>query len=256
MGCKHCFATEINNGECENSIDEVMNSIQKEKDEFEIIYVSHYKENFTDQELGIELCKRLFEKYKKDICITSRSVLNDEGIQKIISLNHAMSEQNCRIFWCESIPALQSAGITENLNKIPTPEDRLTFLGKLKDAGICAIITVRPLFPSRVIGTDEINKLLELSVGKVDAVITGGLILTDSIEKRLGLNTKNWKFYECNQSAYLIGSGIEKARYVDVDDEVKNLKSKCNELGLPFFLHSTEAINNLKSHERGLLMQD
>lgn len=249
LGCKHCFAAEQTDGVCNDSVADVMNSITKEPNEFDIIYVSHYKENFVDENVGLELCEKLYDKYQKDLCITSRCVLSEINIRRLKLLNEKMEKNGNHIYWCESVPALESAGITENLNMLPSPRSRIDFLAKLKSMGIYSIVTVRPLFPSSVVETDEINKLLELVHENVDAVITGGLVLTNFIADRLNLDTRGWKFYEQNKSAYLIGAIADQARFVNVDEEIKAMRSKCHELGLPFFSHSTEVIQYLKTVE-------
>ena len=59
-----------------------------------------------------------------------------------------------------------------------------------------------------------------MAIGNVDAIITGGLITTEEIDKRLGLNYENWKYLEGNDSAYLVEAISDKARFVDVREEI------------------------------------
>lgn len=101
------------------------------------------------------------------------------------------------------------------------------------------------LFPSEVIPNEEIKRLIEMAIGNVDAIITGGLITTEEIEKRLVLNYENWKYLEGNDSAYLVGAISGKARFVDVRDEIMSLRNCCEVCEIPFFEHSLQAINYL-----------
>ena len=158
-----------------------------------------------------------------------------------------MKRCNKHIYWCESVPALQSASIMEDLNKVPSPQERIKFLGKLKDGGIYSILTVRPLFPSVVVTYDEIDELVRLASNNIDAVITGGLITTDAIDRRLGINQEGWNYLEGNDSAYLVGAIGKNARFVDVRKEISHLRRCCDLYGVKFFEHSMQAINYLIS---------
>lgn len=239
LNCKHCFALEQEE-EGFSSMDEVIESISDKN--FDIIYVSHLKENFVNPEEGVCFCERLFERYRKDICVTSRCVLTDVFIQRLSRLNAAMKEQGHRLFWCESIPALESAALTEDLSKIPTPHERINFLEKLENAGITTIMSVRPLFPSSSISKNEIGRLIEYAKNCVSAVITGGLIVTPQIEKRFSIDTQNWEYSE-NNSDYLVGVIKNNAKFVDVNKELTVLSDCCKKNSIPFFLHSMQAIN-------------
>lgn len=243
LNCKHCFALEQENEYMRNDVDAIVDSLDDK--EFDIIYVSHNKENFWHAIDGVELCEKLYARYRKDMCITSRCVLDNEMFNRMVMLNNTMKNQGKRIFWCESVPALESASIIEDLNKVPSPEKRIDFLGRLRANDIYAILSIRPLFPSEVIPNEEIKRLIEMAIGNVDAIITGGLITTEEIEKRLVLNYENWKYLEGNDSAYLVGAISGKARFVDVRDEIMSLRNCCEVCEIPFFEHSLQAINYL-----------
>lgn len=245
MNCRHCFALEQEDEFNKNDISKIVDSLVDK--EFDIIYVSHNKENFTNAEDGVKLCEKLYEKYNKDLCVTSRCILNNEMLSRVVRLNEKMKKNKKRIYWCESVPALTSASIIEDLKKLPLPEERIRFLGRLKINDIYSILTVRPLFPSVVIPDSEIAELISMASDKVDAVITGGLITTEAIDRRLDLKQVEWKYLENNDSAYLVGAISEKARFVDVRKEVVHLKECCNLHGVKFFEHSLQAINYLSN---------
>lgn len=243
MNCKHCFALEQENNLESNDVEMVVDSL-KDK-EFDIIYVSHNKENFFKPEDGLRLCERLYETYKKDLCVTSRCVLENETFEKLVLLNKKMKSKGKRIYWCASVPAMESASIMEDLSKVPSPKERIEFLHKLKTNGICSILSVRPMFPNSVIPDEEICNLIKQSAQSVHAVITGGLITTAEIDKRLGLIQTNWKYSPNNDSDYLVGAIGKEARFVDVEDEILHLKKCCDLYGVAFFAHSMQAINYL-----------
>lgn len=243
MNCKHCFALEQESNYAANDVNAIVDSLAKE--DFDIIYVSHNKENFLYADDGVALCEKLFDRYGRDLCVTSRCVLNDEMLHRMAQLNRKMKKQDKQIFWCESAPALKSTSLMEDLGKVPSPEERICFLGRLRDNDICSILSVRPLFPSAVIPDDEIEELVKMASNKADAVITGGLITTAEIDQRLGLNREGWKYLDGNDSAYLVGAIGVEARFVDVRNEIYHLKDCCGLYGIKFFEHSLQAINAL-----------
>lgn len=243
MNCKHCFALEMEDVYKKNDIDGVVNEIAGM--DFDIIYVSHNKENFYNSNEGIGLCEKLYDRYGKDLCITSRCVLTDNMIDRLEKLDRLMKGDGKRIFWCESIPALESASLTEDLNMVPEPLKRLHFIGELKKRGICTMMSVRPLFPCTIISNEEIHRLIKAALHNVDAIITGGLITTEEIDKRLNMNQETWDYLDNNESDYLVGAVKDNAKFVDVRKEIQHLKNCCDEFGIRFFEHSLQAVNSL-----------
>lgn len=245
MNCKHCFALEQEKDFQLNDVDSVVNSLEHEN--FDIIYVSHNKENFYKPWEGVELCEKLYYKYRKDLCITSRCVLDDNSFDRMVRLNDTMKKEGHDMFWCISIPALERAYVTEDFSKVPSPQERISFLEKIKLANIYSILTIRPLFPEQIISHEEIKNLLDLVQNCIDVVITGGLVVTDYILERLCIESQDLQYYEGNESQYLVGAISENARFVDVHKEKDMLRKYCEKLNIVFFEHSMEAINYLKS---------
>ncbi len=251
LGCKHCFAIEQEPDVEKNDIDSVVKSIEKE--EFDVIYVSHNRENFLNANDGIELCKQLYKKYKKSIVVISRMILSEKDVDKIVRLNEEMKKEGKELFWMESVCALNSASITEDLKCIPSPNDRIDFLGTLNKKGIHTILAIRPLFPSSVVPASEINGLVRRAKGKVDAITSGGIILTESIKARLSIDTSNWERLKYNTSDYLVGA-VNDAEYIDVSNELDNLVKQCLKNRIPLFEHSMMAINAISDSKASKAM--
>lgn len=243
MGCKHCFAHDVQT-ENFNDIEEIVRSIDGK--DFDVIYVSHNYENFFDAKQGISLCEELYSTYKKDICVTTRCVLSGADLQRIKKLNEVMSANNNSLTFCISIPALDSYKIMENVEYVLTPQARIDFAKLLKKIGIRSLITIRPLFPNHIVPSDEIKKIVDLAGNDVDGFLTGGLVVTDNIIQRLGIDKEFLSFISDEKTEYL--NGIDgDFLHVDVNKEIDELQQYCIYKKVPFFRHSMEALNYFES---------
>lgn len=243
LKCKHCFAEEIVNDEKENEVEDVVNSLESK--DFDVIYVSHFKENFYNPNKGVSLCEELYNKYHCDICVTTRCILTMGALNRIKKLNNTMNNNGHKLTFCVSIPAYDSYNKFENVDLVPTPQQRIEFAGQLSDSNITSIVTVRPMFPSSIVPKSEIHKIIDNCVNKVDAILTGGLYISDNILNCLNLKADDLCYLENVDSEYLIGvEGNFKA--VNVDDEIYDLEMYCKEKNIPFFKHSMDALNYFK----------
>lgn len=244
MDCKHCFAREITDeNEEENDIEDIINDLKSKK--FDVVYVSHYKENFYNAEKGVCLCEKIYDEFNCDICVITRCILTSELLVRISNLNDKMKLRGNKLTFCISIPAYDSYAKFEKSKIVPTPQQRIDFAGQLKDSSITTIVTIRPMFPSSIVPTSEIYKIVDNCANKVDAILTGGLYVSDSIIKCLNINKEEIEFLHEVESEYLVG--VEKKfKAVDVEAEINSLKKYCQERGIPFFKHSMDALNYFK----------
>lgn len=244
LKCKHCFACEIvDEDEKEDEIQDVVDSLTGKR--FDVVYVSHYKENFYNPQKGIELCEEIYKKYKCDICVTTRCILTSDLLLRVNELNDNMRENGNKLTFCISIPAYDSYNLFENDIIVPTPQQRIDFAGQLKNSGVTTIVTIRPMFPSLIVPNSEVCKIVDNCAGKVDAILTGGLYVSDNIIERLNISEDNLPYLENTDSEYLIG--VEKKfKAVNVNAEIDTLRDYCRKRDIPFFKHSMDALNYFK----------
>lgn len=246
LNCKHCFTKEIvSENETENDISDIINQLSDKV--FDVVYVSHYKENFFDPNKGVALCEKIFEAYHCDICVTTRCVLTGGPLARIKQLNKKMKENGNNLSFCISIPALESFEKIEDVDIIATPNQRIDFAGQLKGLGIASFVTIRPLFPANFISTSEIHRIVDECAGKVNGILTGGLSATDSILVDLQIARDSITYLGKTESEYLIGVNMGKDFFaVDVNEEIQDLEVYCKGKNIPFFKHSMEALNYFK----------
>lgn len=244
LHCKHCYTYELQKTKKQRNMKEIVSDISGKQ--FDIIYVSQSYENFQSGEEGIALCKALYECYKKDIFIITRSELKETILNQMQELNKEMNRNGHCLFLAVSVCADESYGITETIDLCPAPEIRLENLKKAHERGIKTLLLVRPVFPDTVIPVKECIQLIEKSKNYISAVVSSGLIVTKRIEERLDLKDKNVKYLANGDSEYLADLDRENVRYLDVKEELKAIESYCQKSQIPFFLHSMPALNYVK----------
>lgn len=242
--CKHCYTFGLNESVKNTSIQDIVDSLEGK--DFDVIYVSHNKENFLNPSEGIKLCEELYKKYGKDMIAITRNVFNDEELDKLAELSKKMKENDKMFFLAVSIPAKESINITEGNGLIPTPSDRLDFLKRANSKGIKTILVIRPLYPNHIIPVKEALDLIDESYHFIDCVLASGLAVNKSVLSQLNMTEDQFKYLDGDNSNYLIGAVSGDTKYIDVSEELSKIKDKCNTLNIPFFDHSLSAINFLK----------
>lgn len=244
MNCKHCYTYELDKKNLFRTSEQLVESLKDKK--FDIIYVSQSFENFSNEKDGISLCQQLYNAYKKDIFIITRSFLSDKTIMELSRLNSIMNKEGKELFLAVSLCADISYDITEDTTRCPKPELRLSNLERAHRHNIKTILLLRPIFPNNIIPVKECINLIQQSSGYVAAVISSGLIATDAILKRLNIHRENIKFLAGGDSTYLDNIDPKKVQYLDVELELKEIEECCRTYKLPFFRHSMPALNYLK----------
>lgn len=240
MRCKHCYTYELPERK-EKIVSEIVSEAANQT--FDIIYVSQKYENFYDEKQGLSLCQQLYAAYQKDILIITRSHLSDDVIGQLASLNKKMQYNGNQLYIAVSICADRSYAVTENQTLCPAPSQRLENLRLGQMYGIKTLLFLRPIFPDIVIPAEECIGILDQAKLFADAVVASGLIVTDTILSRLGLEHDMFTYLEKGDSEYL--SDLENPQYIDVERELSLIQAACKDRKIPFFRHSMPALNYL-----------
>lgn len=242
--CNHCytFCTGYDSYDSGKNVGEIIEGLNNE--EFDIVYVSGHKENFINQDEGIELCEQIFEKYHSDIMITTRNTFNYQQLERLGELNKKMKRSGKDLFFCASIPALESYKKLEPNPIIPNPIQRIENLKKIYDFGIYTVLTLRPLCPDGYIPIKEIVDIIEMCKKHTSVVLSSGIVVNDEILRKLvgfpdDFNCQEKELMPCLKNELSM-------KYVNVYKELSEIKRKCKENSLPFFEHSLSAIEYLK----------
>jgi len=159
-----------------------------------------------------------------------------------------MEQKGNRIYFCISVPALQSYKRLEPNSLIPSPQQRIEFLKRLYSVGICTILTIRPLCPNSFIPVSECTEIIKQIQGQCSAVISSGIVVDDYILKRLPEFPKNAEYVEKGIMSCL--ENDIKVKYINVDKELKEIENSCKKYNIPYFNNSLPAINYLYDNKK------
>lgn len=244
--CAHCYVhadfTKYENFE----IPEIMEFLSSRRDEFDIVYVSGDTDSFARPrtQKGINLL-RAIAKLNCDVLFTTRSFLQSVEISQIAEISDNLRKNGKLLFGCVSISRLRSAPHVEP-KPVPRPEERMGVLKALHDAGLIAVLAIRPFLP--VIPADEYGEIIDLCKEFSDVVLgeiwycdQGGILedqvlgkgnrLTDNFENRemdFNVNNKLWRCY--------LGTEAEA-----------HVRRVCEGFSIPFFMRSRSAIEYVRS---------
>lgn len=239
--CNHCYTfIDSFNTHHNNSISNIIRDLENEK--FNTIYISGYNENFIVPEKGIELIEKLYQHFKCNILFTTRNVFNLNHMHRISEINRKMLKERRRLFACVSISAYDSYKKLEPNCIIPSPQERIRFVKELYKNQITTFLTLRPICPNSYIPTIEYLKILEKVDRKCDGVISSGIVVNDQILKKLTGFPSDFKSTTDLIMPCLHQDGLF-VEYVNVEEELINIKKKCEEIGVPFYKCSIEAIS-------------
>lgn len=239
--CKHCYTLGIPRTNSNRSIETIVKSIAEL--EFDIVYVSQRRENFINQNQGIELCEQLFEKYKCHILIITRNVFETQHIERLKKLKNKMATVHKNIVVAVSVFATKSYSISENPNVLPTPNERLQFVQTLAVEGFDTITMIRPVFPSKFVPVEELYEIVDLCETFDTCIVSSGLAVNENILWQLHIQERELSYVDNAQ--YLEGAMEGELRFVDVSQELDSLKKYCKNKKIPFFEHSMSAVNFL-----------
>lgn len=103
-----------------------------------------------------------------DITFTTRTTFNEESLSKLKSINEYMKNKNRKLIASISISRLSSANYLEPY-PIPSAEDRIETLKKLKQNGFIYNISYQTIFTS--INANEYIEIIKKSKDYIDAVL-------------------------------------------------------------------------------------
>ena len=249
MGCKHCYSFDMQSAQNSRGIDEIIFDVKNSA--ADIVYVSGKNENYFAESDGYKFCERLYDECKKDLFIITRSFLSDEILQNLSELNCRMKQNANSLYLAASVCANESYGITENPLICPAPDSRISNLLRASRLGIHTVLMVRPVFPGHLVPVKEYLDLVSKCEGTVDAVVISGLIVTDSILRRLGIQREVLNYLTGGDSTYLDDLNDDSISYVDVEAELKEIENKCHERSIPVYRHTMPALNAIAKAEEG-----
>lgn len=243
--CAFCYVKSGFMKYAKMEIEEIIQFLINNKEKFDIIYISGDTDSFapprTDK--GIELIKRISESLDVDIMFTTRTIFSEEELKKLKDISDYIKSKNHKLISSISISRLFSADYIEPY-PIPSPEERIEMLKRLKKNGLYTILATRPFLP--IISADEYIEIIKRTQKYADVVLgetwyadkklikvvckdfnTGEI---DFVEKTMDFdNNKNiWKCYEAKET-------------------VEKVTKYCKDNNIPFYMRSQPAVKYIRN---------
>lgn len=236
--CKHCYTYGIVR-EHNRSIEEILNDISNQC--FDVIYVSQKNDNFSNQQLGLALCEKAFDRFSTNLFIITRSVLEQDTIYGLKQLQNKMKTKGKELFIAVSLNAIESYSVSENPDFISSPMKRIEFIKVLAKNEFHPILMLRPILPNSMIPIEECINIVKQLKGYVSCVVSGELGVNKSILERLHLDETDFEYND--KKEYLQGAIDCSIRFINADRELAEIRKICQAEAIPFFLHSMPALN-------------
>ena len=226
-------------------IKDIVEFLKNNKEKYNIVYISGDTDSFAPPrtEKAIELLEEISKNIDTDIIFTTRTIFSEENLKKLKSINEYIENKHYKLIASISISRLYSANYLEPY-PIPTPEERIKTLKKLKENGLHTILATRPFLP--IITSDEYIEIIKKAQNYVDAVL-GEIWYADEklindvckdfdmkdedfIDKTMDFddNDKIWKCYEAKET-------------------VEKVTRFCKQNQIQFFMRSYPAIEYIRS---------
>ena len=243
FNCLHCYTFSKDFKMISfNDIDAIVKSIKH--DDFNIVYVSGFIENFIIPQKGIDLLLEIYRNYRCDILFTTRNVFEEESIARLSLLNKEMNREGHKLYGCVSISAYESYKRLETAPLIPSPQKRIGFIKQLFNENIITFLTLRPVFPSYFIPTEEYIRLIKECEKQYHAIISSGIVVNKTILERL--KKFDYSYNKQNEVSIMkcLNQDQVKVNYVNVNKELKMISDYCTNNSIKLFSGSIEAICN------------
>lgn len=213
---------------------------------YNIIYVSGDTDSFAPPRTNraLSLIERIVLETDCDVLFTTRTKFTEDNYDALKRIIEEQRRTGNHLFACISITRYSDEVSYLEPYPIPTPEDRIEVLKRLKCLGATTVLAMRPFLP--VVSVQDYLTILEKSRGYIDIAlgecfyfIPGGKIykrvFPNGINQSIARNVThgNKMIFDDNDEDWDIWDSSE------YEDTVRN---KCNELNIIFSMHSEEAI--------------
>ena len=245
--CPFCYVNSSAYPGYENlTIDRISEWLTRHRSSYDIVYISGDTDSFAPprEEKGTELVEAAAQQ-RCDVLFTTRAPLSEKSVSRLTALAARMRDEGNLLIACISLSQLSVPEIEPV--PIPPPLSRLVLLRKLRDAGLVAALTIRPMLPQ--IPPKDYLRILELGSECADMIIGGDFFADSSgaIESALsGLPTyeSDW---EVSVEQMYFDNNIEDWKVYRSASLQRLLTDAAHSTSTPFFWSSYPALDWLES---------
>jgi DNA repair photolyase/8-oxo-dGTP pyrophosphatase MutT (NUDIX family) len=252
--CAFCYVQDDFSAYAKLDVDKIIQFLFDKRSEYDIVYVSGDTDSFAHPRtaMGLDLLYRIAMEFDCDLLFTTRTKFSEENYTTLKIIADEQKRTNNSFYACMSITRYSdNVGYVEP-EPIPTPDERIEVLRRLKEIGATTVLAMRPFLPivdkdDYLIILEKSHKFVDIALGESFFFIRDGKIqsrvfphgISEEIEKNITRNQK--MVFNDNKSLWDVWNSDEYEEFVS---------KHCKELGIVFAMHSDDAIFEYEQKNR------
>jgi len=233
--------------------EEILSWLLQNVGEFDVIYVSGDTDSFAFKRSkeAIRLLRLIgenIEALRAEVLFTTRYVFSDDENEELGRIARTIRQSGRLLIGCVSVCQLHHQELEPA--PVPSPYDRIDQLGVWKHLGLATVLAIRPFIPG--VSVSDFVQLATHGVRFADVVIGGHLYVDrqGEIEPKLNQAMSGWR---SNEHTFVdqpldFSSTDEVWREVQHTEAEVAVRSVCRQLGKPFHMRSTPAVDHIKKN--------
>lgn len=244
--CAFCYVQDGFMSYANLDVSEIVDFLVKNREKYNIIYISGDTDSFAPPRTkkGIELLNDIVKAVRCDITFTTRSVFLEDEYKQLSDIINEHKKSGYKFIAGSSITRYSEDTAYLEPKPIPSPDDRIQHIKKMKKAGAITMLGLRPFLPvvnvqDYITILDKVYPDLDIALGECFYFIRNGNIqhrvfpkgISDDVEKNIIRNQR--MEFDDNESLWDIWNSEQYENYV---------AEHCKKLGIIFAMHSREAL--------------
>jgi hypothetical protein len=249
IACRHCYTTAgqfIHDQPTTPAA--ALAELGRVADPFDVICISGDTDCFLDPDAGLELITGAAHGFPHaDVMFTSRLVPEEPVVAALSQLACEMAGRRRLLLPGISLISMRVPNFSEASRRIPSAESRLRLLGQFAAAGMACLLALRPTFPFRLVGRDDVRTMIQSAAHNASAVL-GEIMLLDAggqLATRIGVSPSSTDDRRGQLTFLDQPSSWHKRTF---RPEVAFAAQVCRDCKVPYFLRSGMALAYIRQH--------
>ncbi len=249
--CAFCYVQDDFRSYAKLDIDQIVSFLVDNRSRYNIIYVSGDTDSFAPPRtaLGIKLLYKIVCSVQCDITFTTRNVFSDDEYEQLAEIIRIHKKSGFMFIAGSSITRYSNETSYLEPKPIPSPDQRIAHIRKMKELGAITMLGLRPFLPVVDVNDyltilDKVTPYLDIALGESFYFIPNGNIqhrvfpsgIPKSVEKNITHNQT--MDFDDNNSLWDVWNSDEYERIV---------AEHCRKKNIIFAMHSEEALNEYKT---------
>jgi hypothetical protein len=244
--CAFCYVQDGFDKYAALNENQILDFLKNNRENYSIIYISGDTDSFAPPrtQRALMLLQRIVSEIDCDLLFTTRTVFSENEYLIIKNIVATQNAKKKKLYSCVSITRYSESVSYIEPKPIPSPDERIISLKKLKEIGAITVLAMRPFLPVVSINDyitilDKTKGFIDIALGECFYFVPNGKIcnrvfpngISDSIRANLTHNNKMQ--FDNNEEEWDIWNSSEYEKAV---------RTKCEDIGVVFSMYSDEAI--------------